>query len=353
MSNASASIHGAFCLRDSGIPASDDYTTLIIIHGFGWHSGVFARFFPLAAEHNARIILVNRRDYPGSAPISEEDRNVLASVASESMPAEPARKALHDYLIARSRELYQFLVEFVNKEMVTPSGGLVLAAWSFGCSLITALLADISSVQLTSERLKLRQCIKRVVLYDPPYHAMGYQPPPDSYNPLFDASLALGEGPKRFPAWISGYYNHGDSAYTLEHRNTLPEPRPTILTMSALEVESALYLNPTLPGGSDDILLSKGIQHGIFTALREQALYVKDNSEHQNWSDVELSYIWCDHSVWEMPWCTWAFQAELDEAKRIGRVIRKVTMTRLRGANHFYHWDMPELALRAILSTPI
>jgi hypothetical protein len=76
---------------------------------------------------------------------------------------------------------------------------------------------------------------------DPPYFALGYLPPPESYNPLSHPSLAPGEGVKVFPVWVSGYYKHGDSGADLEHRIALPDPRPTILAMSEADVASALY----------------------------------------------------------------------------------------------------------------
>ena len=33
---------------------------------------IFLRFLPLAQKYNARIILVNRRDYPNSEPVDDE-----------------------------------------------------------------------------------------------------------------------------------------------------------------------------------------------------------------------------------------------------------------------------------------
>lgn len=149
---------------------------------------------------------------------------------------------------------------------------------------------------------------------DPPYHALGYPPPPDSYNPLIHPSLAPGEGVKLFPAWVSGYYLHGNSPSSLEHRVALQDPPPTILTMSLEEIQGALYDPPTIPGGSD------------------------------------------------------ALQVEIEEAKNSGKPLRNISLMRLSRANHFVshsepycdsrthgpftqaHWDQPERALKALLS---
>lgn len=193
--------------------------------------------------------------------------------------------------------------------------------------------------------LRLHSCRSST---DPPYHALGYPPPSDFYNPLTHPSLPPGEGAKIFPAWVSGYYAHGSSASELEHRTALEVPAPTISTMSPDDVHAALYAPPAVPGGSDDVLMHVGIDHGLWTTLRRKALRlsvdVDSNANLQQsqsrWSDVELRYIWCDHSVWEMPWGAWALQAELQQAKDAGEPLRRITLTRLNGANHFvsYIW---------------
>ncbi|KAI0713888.1 hypothetical protein C8Q76DRAFT_732741 [Earliella scabrosa] len=54
-------------ILDSGAPTgSTDYTTLVLVHGLMWHGANFEKLLPYAKQNNARIIAVNRRDYPGS-----------------------------------------------------------------------------------------------------------------------------------------------------------------------------------------------------------------------------------------------------------------------------------------------
>lgn len=65
----------------------------------------------------------------------------------------------------RAQELYRFLIEFVKKEPVTPTGGLVLAGWSFGCNYITALLAESMTFASTADDARLLACLKRAVIY--------------------------------------------------------------------------------------------------------------------------------------------------------------------------------------------
>ncbi|THH15943.1 hypothetical protein EW146_g4608 [Bondarzewia mesenterica] len=372
--------HGLCALHDTGPPkGSDNYTTLVVLHGYAWHSAVFIRLLPLSEKYNSRVVLVNRRDYPGAIPFDEEELRRLNSV----IPATPDAAAnIKMYMKDRARELYGFLEDFVKTEEIPPSagdtGGLVVAGWSFSTIWMTALLAHVSTFPRND--VELHRYVRRVVAYgtpyltrfllvadhllmvhlsnlfrtDPPYHSLGYPPPAEFYNPLSHASLPRGEGAKLFPAWVSGYYRHGDSPSELEHRTALHEPRPTILTMSQEDVLSALHAAPTDPGGSDAILLEAGIRHGLYASLKEAALYPPTSTSLEtvsknHWPDVEVRYLWCDHSVWEMPWGTWALQAELETSKRSGKRMRNIRLVRLRGANHFAHWDQPERVFRALL----
>ncbi|KAF9484545.1 alpha/beta-hydrolase [Pholiota conissans] len=342
--------HGVFAIRDSGIPANtQDYTTLILIHGFAWHSGGFVRLLPIAAAANARVVLLNRRDYPGSARIPDKERRDLEALPS--MPAHAARETLRDHMRIRARELYDFLIDFVKKEPVTVKGGLVLAGWSYGCNFVTALLAESPNFPKTPDNARLVDRIKRTVIYDPPYHALGYKSPTNWYNPIFDSSIAPDERPKRFLTWVSGYYDHGETVFLLEQRTASADPRPTVLAMSPEDIEYGMDIRPTLPGGSDSIMLNEGIKHGLFATLREEAIYIgKYPRRGREWNDIGLKYLWCDHSIWEMPYGALTFQGEIDDAKKMGRAMREVSVVRLKGANHFYHWDQPERALRAIIS---
>lgn len=42
---------GHFAIRDSGAPAGKTYTTLVLLHGFAWHSGeLFSASFRVPKE---------------------------------------------------------------------------------------------------------------------------------------------------------------------------------------------------------------------------------------------------------------------------------------------------------------
>lgn len=128
-------------------------------YSFSTALGVFSRLLPLAAETNARIVLVNRRDYPDSAPYTEEELRLLLS-AQGSAPE--AAADLKEYMKARARELYNFLVEFVRDEHI-PVDSIVLAGWSFGSAWMLALLAHAPTFPVND--LELDKCIRRAILY--------------------------------------------------------------------------------------------------------------------------------------------------------------------------------------------
>ncbi len=214
---------------------------------------------------------------------------------------------------------------------------------------------------------------------DPPYHALGFPPPADPYNPLQDPALDPADRTRVFANWVSGYYVHGDTLNTLERRRPLTSPPPTLFTLTDADRAAALYPAPGDPGGSDALLLVGGIQSGLFAALFERALALptaqaEDNDEDQftdGWANVEVRNVWCDRSVWEMPWSVWNLRAKLESEKEAGRALRDVTLLRLKGANHFVspmaclqfacslmltrlaqvHWDEPERALAAFLAS--
>ncbi|KAI0370960.1 hypothetical protein BV20DRAFT_966054, partial [Pilatotrama ljubarskyi] len=215
---------------------------------------------------------------------------------------------------------------------------------------MTALLANVASCPI--EDVRLAEHMRRVVFLDPPHHSLGYPPPSDPYNPLFDRSIPESEREEAFANWVSGYYAHGDTPETLERKTPLPDPPPTLSTLTPEEVGRMLCLPPGAPGGSDALLLDMGIKLGLFEALREGALYTGGSGQPtgDGWADVEVRYVSCERSVWEMPWGTMLLRKELEEARAKGLPVRNVRMVFVKGANHFVHWDSPELALRAIVA---
>ncbi len=185
-------------LKDSGPPdGSIDYTTVVLLHGYACSSGrsisiapyihgdcrlylcslhgltctgIFEKLIPLAARHNARVVLVNRRDYPGSTPYTLEERAVLVNAAVESKTNPlAARDKLHVFMAERAREVYDLLVSFVAQHKIPPAfpkenkGGIVIGGWSFGTGWMLSLLENVASFPV--HKVALSRYVRRVIFY--------------------------------------------------------------------------------------------------------------------------------------------------------------------------------------------
>jgi len=336
---------GVFAFLDTGPPSlhQEDYVTLVMVNGRGATAGFFSHCLPLAGKLGARIVAVNRRDYPGSEPFSEEDHALLLPT-TDNTPA--AFENADRYMKVRTRELYDFLSQLVKSEDL-PINSIIFAGWSLGTVFVTSFLAHAPSFD--SQGASLGQYIRRVIVYDPPSIAMGYPSPDGFYFPLNDPSIPPEDATKIFSLWLTGYYAHGDTPETLSTRDALDEPTPTAMRMSPEDIALVFHEPPTLPNGADAVLLQSGLKSGVFSHLREAALFAPQNAELA-WPNVELRYVWCDQSVWLMPWGARSFRVEMEQAGKDGKRIRAHSVVRMRGANHCAHWDKPEKTLRVLLS---
>ncbi|OSC96865.1 hypothetical protein PYCCODRAFT_1399794 [Trametes coccinea BRFM310] len=342
---------------DSGVPAgSHNYTTVVLIHGWGWHSAVFKRLIPFAEQYNTRLLLVNRRDYPGAEPYTPEEKANLARIASapdSPETKEEAKAAMRD----RGRELYDFLLDYVQREDIPRAngneGGIIVLGWSMGSVWISALLAIVS--QIPEGSVQLSKYVRRAILYDTSFICNGYPPPPDSYEPLYDETLTEPERLARFAVWVTGYYAHGDvwadGDKALEYRNALSDPAPTASRMTPEDLAETTSQEPQQPGGSEPLIAQVGVQKRGWLAMKDEGMYLQKPVEGaSDWAHVEVVLLYCDMSIWETPWGTKVLLEELEEATKAGKSVRNVKAVRFRGANHFAHWDMPEKTLKAILT---
>lgn len=174
---------------------------------------------------------------------------------------------------------------------------------------------------------------------DGSYNAFGYpHPPRETYHPLHDKTLSPEASVARAHEWLAAYYTHGDPIEpdTLMLRDT-PDQPSTLANMSPEERAESTYEAPGLigdgPGVGSDLALGKVLaNYGLGKRLRESALYL---AKDDYWRDVELRIVWCDRSIWAMPWAARSVAAELEEAKKAGKATRKVSIVRIRGGNHF------------------
>ncbi|KAB5575365.1 Alpha/Beta hydrolase protein [Coniochaeta sp. 2T2.1] len=346
-SNLTLQKFGKLACVDSGpVPGGGTYTTLVIIHGYGWHGAGFQRLLPFAAKYQVRLVLVNRRDFPGSDPYSLEERAQFSGTAEEA----PSRLA--EFMCDRAHDVYDFLTTFIQQKSIPKRngdrGGVILSAWSFGGTWVTAFMAHAPS--FTGE-VDLTEYIQRAVLYDPPALALGFPFPARTYSPLTDDAIPPAERPTRFAEWVSGYFTHGNTEELLETRTPDTDRTPTILTMTQDEIRAFFSPGPAGYGGSDHALLFLGLTSGANAHMLERTVYPETSTPSQTqWSSVPLHYIWCNRSDYEMPWASWRLQEYIEKGGSSGRPMRTVSITCLEGANHFAHWDEPERLLQALIA---
>ncbi|KAB5581268.1 hypothetical protein GE09DRAFT_1256634 [Coniochaeta sp. 2T2.1] len=320
------------CVDSGAVPGITTYTTLVIIHGFGWHTG-FRRLLPLAAKYQVRLVFVNRPDFPGSAQYRPEER-AQYSGAPEQAPA-----LLDQFMRGRAHDLLDFLAAFIKEESIPKKdggrGGIILSAWSFGCTWLTAFLAHAPTF---AGKHDLTEYLQRGVLYDPPALALGFPFPAKSYSPLSDEAIPPTDRAFAFARWVSGYFTHGDTEESLSLRTPDTDRTPTIQTMTDDEVAVFFSPGPAGPGGSDSALLMQGLTSGVNARNFERTVFhdAEANKLSQlQWSAIPLRYLWCDRSDYEMPWCKWRLEEYLEKGRSSGRRMRSVSIACLEGANHF------------------
>ena len=102
---------------------------------------IFQRLKPLAPEYGIRLVLVNRRDYPGSSPYADEEIQSLRTGGDE------AHKKFNR---KRAEEFATFLSSYIKNERIPPTsaegGGLALLGWSSANVLTIALLANLDQL---------------------------------------------------------------------------------------------------------------------------------------------------------------------------------------------------------------
>ncbi|PIL34393.1 hypothetical protein GSI_03168 [Ganoderma sinense ZZ0214-1] len=359
--------------HDTGAPeGSADYTTLVIVHGYVWHGGVFTRLLPLAKEYNTRVILLNRRGYPGSAPYTDEELASFPELPPGDVIQEKvdeAGKKLDVWMRERTYEILHFLEDLVKADSIPQTqpgknvGGIVVVGWSFAALMALSIVSYGPTFPANND-VDLGKYLRRVVMHDPGLGVLGYIAKEGTYQPALDVSLSEEQRAAAFDAWIGGYYAHGS---TLDSLASMPlaEPPSTISTLSPEEKVAMTHPFPDVTV-LDLKVTELGVRTGLTATLRERALYDKNKLPGRQdggsankleeagdgpdtWREVELRLVWCEKSVMQVPYGMMLLGLELEEARKTGAWIRDVRIVRVKEGNHFVHWDHPALAMRAFL----
>ncbi|KAI0337468.1 alpha/beta-hydrolase [Trametopsis cervina] len=324
--------------EDSGAPAgSDNYTTIILVHGLIFHGKIFKPLFSHAAQHNLRLVLINNRDYVGSTPFSSEEIEAHQSTDSA---------AQSEVLRARGQELAAF-VDYFTRTYHPPkvhtdatgrrSNGIIVLGWSYGNAVVFSLLAHATSF---SDEVKatLDDYLRTAVLYEMSGNFLGFkefivEPPPDA-------------------ATVRYIFEHVQSAYfppittdldNLTYEEVVSRPMPDFSNPDIKKTRWA-------PGQIEEVADFEWLKRAETTTWLLSYTQLRENLRRAVADTagvlpkVNLVVLWGNQSS---PICVWsplALRAVLKESREASNEAyhpRDITWHKIEGGNHFFHWDHP------------
>ncbi|EMD32087.1 hypothetical protein CERSUDRAFT_119069 [Gelatoporia subvermispora B] len=339
---------------DTGPPSDvPDYTTLVLVHGTIYYSQIFIPMFPYAHKYGLRLIAINQRDYPGSTPYTDEE---IADLHGDDV--ESQARMIRDRGIELSEFLLWLIKEgMVNKKVETPTGtagGMTFLAWSSGNIMGFTFFAHLDELSKESQDL-LGQYLRGVVIYDPAPYASGPVMPPleKMYTPLRDPAVPFEAKGEVFATWVSAYYAHDPAmldsfidmslddwlASCAQHpiHDPPPHQRPTLKTMTPEELAGCTDVG----GATRSHLAVVNVDRTIYEANCRRALTNTDVLP-----DLCVELVWTDMSPGDVMLGSWNIMRIAKEAGK----TRKINVRRMRGANHFPHWDQPEESTKFLAS---
>ncbi|KAK0223339.1 hypothetical protein IW262DRAFT_1447328 [Armillaria fumosa] len=198
-----------YSFTDNGpVAGSSDYTTLVIYHGTLFNGESLRKLFPLLnmTLKNTCLIIVSRRSYGRSTKHTEAEIAKLAQGSSE-------------FLEVLAQDVANFLTWIIDNLDVPKadagrkSGGLAIMGWSATTSTTLALLGQPQAIRKESYD-KIGLYLRKLIIYDSPLMAFGYDFPPESYNPFIDQASVKSpqEWLDHLNIWLSSYYSHPDTS---------------------------------------------------------------------------------------------------------------------------------------------
>jgi len=294
-------------------------------------TGTFFTLLPVASTLDLRVILVQRRLYPGSTPYTEEEKRIAFS------GTEDQRKEL----VHKNATLLALFVDNMIKDHGL--GRVAVVGWSVGSGFLNQVINAFQSLDHEpQERLKKR--VHALIYWDPPANIMGFDAPPNGgWVPLYDLTLSPEERAAAFEKWLSYHYPHPDLAShdpaTLIYKLDAPVKTPSFTGISREDfltmVDFSAYRNGDIIGTPP--------YRGILAAERQNALL--SAQIRQGWENAKFCCIYGDQSPWNVQWGTWCLEKLIRDANNPQFSIHFKAM---KGANHFVMSDNPTLPLQTI-----
>ncbi|KAJ7635145.1 Alpha/Beta hydrolase protein [Roridomyces roridus] len=324
---------------DSGAPNSPFYTTLLMLHGSGFSGDGLVGLHAHAHKNNLRLIIWNRRDYRGSTKYTDAELEDLKA----------GRKVFQDRL---AMQMAWFLEHFIRNEN-TPklsedrkTGGFILAGWSFGNATLLSLFSDPGVLPKELYEI-IEPYVMSFVLYDPPYTALGYTAEwqPEVYDPWTDPDYPTPAGLyDNFQHWVSSYYKHPDVASGKPSGMSFEKRTERRTYTSWSNEQKASYFDTTAAVRCELPAYAPPMQ----ATLKEQTYYalLDPNIASAYFPDVNVLQIYGAASP---SYCIWAYLESLRMYRDAGEKVRPVKFKLVEDANHFMHYDLPDLFLREVV----
>ncbi|KAI0704536.1 hypothetical protein C8Q76DRAFT_779013 [Earliella scabrosa] len=327
---------------DTGVPKStqskEPYLTIVAVHGTVFSSPTFARLMERSNVAGVRFVAVNRREYPGSTPWSEDEFRILQS----GTDAERAT-----FIRDRGVEIATFILRFIEANAIPPTssdgkaGGILLLGWSLGCTLALSVLANVDALPPAMQD-QLSSYLRSYVMFEPPTVAIGSPRPPQLWSPIIDTTLPEDMRYPAFVPYITGYFKHGDLSTRDPDVISYHVPAlfrcPSAYHMSQEEHDAAVYL----PGGPHDTLFFWMGEASI------QETYKKACFDAKTRDRLPGMKIWVLCGDATSPHGIPAFWSMEDDNSANGGGF--LNFKWVPGANHSHFWDEPQYMLQQFLS---
>jgi hypothetical protein len=110
-------------------------------------------------QNNTRLLLINRRDYPGSEPYSAAELKDLATTTSDNTSSV---LRVDEFVKERVEEIVECLSLLIAERDI-PKKSILVTGWSIGCTWTMAFLAHASKFKFSD--VDLASYVRGVTLY--------------------------------------------------------------------------------------------------------------------------------------------------------------------------------------------
>jgi len=319
---------------------------------------------PCAARSNVRLVFLNRRDYPGSSPLTPDERARLGSLDVQTRAT--ALRSL-------GGEIGAFLAWFVRSQGLPPVttidgvrvGGIALVAWSLAHLVTCPLLAYPDELPETTRSI-LHTHLRTYCALCSPAFTFGISTA-HLYTPLAEDHISPDERASRFNTWVSAYYTYSAEAIATHDPSLLtdePLPYPTppesdftsanrrppsVLAMSAADRAQVAW---SAAFNTSERLLASVPPEIAFEHTRRALL---DRATAARLPECKFVLLWAAQGTAVALAAAWGVERLYSEHEArsgagTGEVGRRAAIVGLPWANQFPHWDEPERTLEALLS---